>query len=221
MNKVIDILMIEDDFEFAKLLGSFLEKHNIKLKNYTDPFIGLSVPLEKFDLVILDLTLPGLDGLQMCKEIRKKSAVPIIISSARSDIEDKIKGLNLGADDYLPKPYDPKELVARIYSVLRRYKKIEEKNEPLLLDEKNSTIYLNSKALSLTPAEFEVLKILIKNYGNSVSKEQILYSSTVFANSSSNSLAVIINRVRKKISSIGSIKTVRGVGYRLVYHENS
>jgi len=126
---MINILMIEDDSEFAELLAEYLERYDIKITNYEDAYLGLSAGVKKFDLVILDLTLPGMDGLEACEEIVRKYDIPIIISSARSDIGDKITALELGADDYLPKPYDPKEMYARIQSVLRRYNKVENKNE--------------------------------------------------------------------------------------------
>ena len=115
--------MIEDDPEFSIFLGEYLEKYNIKITNYEDPYLGMSAGINNYDLLILDLTLPGLDGLEVCKEISSKYDIPIIISSARSDITDKVIGLQFGADYYLPKPYDPKEMYAVIQSLLRRYKK--------------------------------------------------------------------------------------------------
>ena len=137
---MINILMIEDDAQFASLLTHYLAKYNLKVTNYQDPYLGLSAGVEKFDLLILDLTLPGMDGLEVCKEVVSKYDIPIIISSARSDLSDKVIGLQLGADDYLPKPYDPQEMYARIISLLRRYKKINEtEDEPsyrLMLDGK-------------------------------------------------------------------------------------
>ena len=123
---MINVLMIEDDPEFAQILSEYLSDFNIKVTNFEDPYLGLSAVIKNFDLLILDLTLPGMDGLEVCKEIRSKYNIPIIISSARSDISDKVVGLQLGADDYLPKPYDPKEMYARIMSLIRRYKKSNE-----------------------------------------------------------------------------------------------
>lgn len=213
------ILMIEDDPEFAVLLQEFLEPYHMELTNYEDPFLGLSAGIEKYDLLILDLTLPGMDGLEVCTEIAQKYDIPIIISSARSDINDRIVGLQLGADDYLPKPYDPKEMYARIISLLRRYKKINEPHEPessLKIDKRSENILLNNRPLDLTPAEYEVLKIFIEQLGFTVSKEEILYNSEIFANSSDASLAVLINRLRKKLGEEAHIKTIRGMGYKLL-----
>ncbi|HHH72314.1 MAG TPA: response regulator transcription factor, partial [Sulfuricurvum sp.] len=126
------ILMIEDDLELAEILTEFLEQYDYEIETEDDPFKALSIlKLKPYDLVILDLTLPGMDGLEVCEAIRERQDIPIIISSARSDVTDKVNALELGADDYLPKPYDPRELEARISSVMRRYAaKTEAKNAP-------------------------------------------------------------------------------------------
>lgn len=214
-----NILMIEDDAQYASLLTDYLKQYNIEVNNYEDPFLGLSAGIEKYDLLILDLTLPGIDGLEVCKEVVSKYDIPIIISSARSDLSDKVIGLQLGADDYLPKPYDPQEMYARIISLLRRYKKITTHEEPhynLMLDEGKESVLLKGEVLDLTPAEYVVMKLLIQNRGSTVSKEQILYDSEVFQFGSDGSLAVILNRLRKKLGKEVELKTIRGVGYRLL-----
>jgi len=216
---MIKVLMIEDDAQFASLLTDFLLKYNLKVTNFQDPYLGMSAGVEKYDLLILDLTLPGMDGLDVCKEVVSKYDIPIIISSARSDLSDKVIGLQLGADDYLPKPYEPQEMHARIISLLRRYKKINTPKEPtytLQLDEPSEEVLLHGKILNLTAAEFVVLQLLIQNRNATVSKEQILYNSEVFAHGSDSSLTVIINRIRKKLSQDATIKTVRGIGYKLL-----
>jgi two-component system OmpR family response regulator len=213
------VLMIEDDAQYASLLTDYLKQYNIEITNYEDPYLGLSAGIEKFDLLILDLTLPGIDGLEVCKEIVNRYDIPIIISSARSDLSDKVIGLQLGADDYLPKPYDPQEMYARIISLLRRYKKIENHEAPsykVMLDESKELVMLNGEVLDLTPAEYVVMKLLIQNRGTTVSKEQILYDSEVFQFGSDGSLAVILNRLRKKLGKEVELKTIRGVGYRLL-----
>ena len=214
-----NILMIEDDAEFASLLGNYLQRYNLKVTNYQDPFLGLSAGVEKYDLLILDLTLPGMDGLEVCKEMVEKYDIPIIISSARSDLSDKVTGLQLGADDYLPKPYDPQEMYARIISLLRRYKKINENEatQPykITLDEDKESVSVKGQTIDLTPAEFVVARLLIKNRGSTVSKEQILYDSDIFQYGSDSSLSVIMSRLRKKLGTDITIKTIRGIGYRL------
>jgi two-component system OmpR family response regulator len=213
------ILMIEDDAQYASLLSTYLKQYNIEVTNYEDPFLGLSAGVEKYDLLILDLTLPGMDGLEVCKEVVSKYSIPIIISSARSDLSDKVIGLQLGADDYLPKPYDPQEMYARIISLLRRYKKTstpQEHTYALMLDKERERVLLDGAELDLTPAEFVVMKLLILHRGSTVSKEQILNDSEIFQNSSDGSLAVILNRLRKKLGQGVELKTIRGVGYRLL-----
>ena len=118
---MIEVIMIEDDVELAEILSEFLKSNNVNLTNYPDPIVGMrAIEKQKYDLLLLDLTLPNIDGIEVCKKITKYKNIPIIISSARSDTQDKIDALEYGADDYLPKPYDPKELLARIHSVLRR-----------------------------------------------------------------------------------------------------
>jgi len=213
------ILMIEDDAQYASLLTDYLKQYNIDVTNYEDPFLGLSAGIEKYDLLILDLTLPGIDGLEVCKEVVSKYDIPIIISSARSDLSDKVIGLQIGADDYLPKAYDPQEMYARIISLLRRYKKTatyEESTYKVMLDESKESVLLDGVMLDLTPAEYVVMKLLIQNRGATVSKEQILYDSEVFQFGSDGSLAVILNRLRKKLGTEIELKTIRGVGYRLL-----
>jgi two-component system OmpR family response regulator len=220
-----NLLMIEDDTELAEILSNFLKRYNIDVTNYEDPYLGMSaLNLKKYDLLILDLSLPGMDGLEICKEIRTKSDIPIIISSARSDLEDKIIGLELGADDYLPKPYEPKELYARIMSVLRRYKKSmnphEEAPMALILKEESHTIFFQGTPLTLTPAEFDVLAHLIKKNNCVVSRAELLGSAlSLDEENESRSLDVLISRIRTKLGESSKepklIHSVRGIGYRL------
>lgn len=221
-----NLLMIEDDVELAEILCNFLKRYNITVTNYDDPYLGISaLSLTKYDLLILDLSLPGMDGLEICKEVRSKSDIPIIISSARSDLEDKIVGLELGADDYLPKPYEPKELYARIMSVLRRYKKSnspheEASNSALILKEESHTIFFNDTPLTLTPAEYDVLAHLIKKNNCVVSRTELLNSAlSLNEDNESRSLDVLISRIRTKLGESSKepklIHSVRGIGYRL------
>lgn len=221
-----NLLMIEDDVELADILCTFLKRYNINVTNYDDPYLGISaLSLSKYDLLILDLSLPGLDGLEICKEVRAKSNIPIIISSARSDLEDKIIGLELGADDYLPKPYEPKELYARIMSVLRRYKKSlqstdESETSELHLKEESRTIFFRNVPLTLTPAEYDVLAYLIKKNNCVVSRAELLGSTpSLNEENESRSLDVLISRIRTKLCESSKepklIHSVRGIGYRL------
>lgn len=217
--------MIEDDPEFAELLSEYLSQYDIKITNFEDPYLGLSAGVKKYDLLILDLTLPGMDGLEVVEEVVRKYDIPIIISSARSDIQDKLDGFALGADDYLPKPYDPKEMYARITSLLRRFSKsqntmaLSPQND---FEKKGDTLYFKGKALSLTPAEFEVLSLLIKHQGITQSREQIINTAgTMSIDSQGKSLDVIISKIRTKLGEINPdeskrIQAVRGIGYKLV-----
>ena len=216
---MINILMIEDDPEFAELLSEYLSQFDIKITNFEDPYLGLSAGVKKYDLMILDLTLPGMDGLEVCEEVVRKYDMPVIISSARSDINDKVQSFELGAYDYLPKPYDPKEMYARIMSILNRLSKGEGKNSLPQSDfeTKGDTIYFKGTALSLTPAEFEVLSLLVKNQGITQSREQIINTSgTMSIDSQGKSLDVIISKIRTKLNDNKRIQAVRGVGYKLV-----
>ena len=212
--------MIEDDAEFAELLSEYLAQYGIKVTNFEDPYLGLSAGVKKYDLLILDLTLPGMDGLEVCEEVMEKYDIPVIISSARSDISDKVKALEIGADDYLPKPYDPKEMYARIMSLLRRYAKSKDSEVDTTKSDfvlKGDTIYFKSKALQLTPAEYEVLSLLVKHQGITQSREQIINTSgNMSIDSQGKSLDVIISKIRTKLGDNKRIQAVRGVGYKLV-----
>jgi len=225
------ILMIEDDLELAEILTEYLEQFDIEVITAEDPFMGLStLAVENFDLIILDLTLPGIDGLDVCKEIRKKYTTPIIISSARHDITDKVTALENGADDYLPKPYDPMELQARIKSLLRRNQQIdnssstqheEKKQQDLVLDENSMNIKFLGNDLILTGAEYGILSYLIKKDGGVVSREELIYNINVISEDTSNkSIDVIIGRIRQKLNENSKepkyIQSVRGIGYKYI-----
>jgi two-component system OmpR family response regulator len=216
------ILLVEDDLEFAELIEDFLSSRSIETQVEDDPFKALVLDLGKFDLVLLDLGLPGIDGIELCKKFREKSKIPIIISSARSSVSDKVLGLQLGADDYLPKPYDPDELYARIVSLIRRTKDFTEQNQKpkkaFEIDENSRDATYQDTPLYLTEAEYEVMSELIRSYGSVVSKDQLIYSSPSVS-SDGKSLEMIISKIRNKIkpySDKNHIATLRGRGYRIV-----
>ena len=225
---MIKIAMIEDDLELAEVLSLYLKQFNIEVVNFEEPFLALSsLKLQKFDLLILDLTLPGMDGLDVCKRVVDEFNIPIIISSARSDISDKVTALKLGADDYLPKPYDPRELEVRIRTILRRFNKSYEKEEPnikktFILDEEKKDITKDGISIKLTAAEFEILSLFIKREGFIVSRDDIFENSDILNSDyeSSGSLAVIINRIRHKIEDNSKepqyLHTIRGMGYKFI-----
>lgn len=220
---MIKILMIEDDPEFSEFLGEYLEKYNIKITNFEDPFLGLSAGISNYDLLILDLTLPGMDGLDVCQKISKQYDIPIIISSARSDVSDKIMGLQIGADYYLPKPYDPKEMYAVIQSLLRRSKKNNTEKltaSKFKYNKEKMQITFNQKILNLTHAEYEVLACLIENKNAVVSRENIVNATSSLSDSYSKSLDVIIGRLRNKLKDNSKkpefLHSIRGIGYKLL-----
>lgn len=224
---MLEILMIEDDVELAEVLSDYLKQHDIHVTNYDEPYTGMSALATKhFDLLLLDLTLPNLDGLEVCKKVAKQKNIPIIISSARSDVNDKVKALDSGVDDYIPKPYDPKELVARIQSLLRRYsqkmaeEKIADKSVIFSIDKDTREVFFKDKKLDLTRAEYEILTLLISKKGHVFSREAIaIESESINPESSNKSIDVIIGRLRSKIEENPKnpqyIISVRGVGYKL------
>lgn len=222
---MINVMMIEDELEYAGLITEFLAKFNIKVTNYGTPAEGLAANIGEYDCLILDLTLPGMDGLEVCKEIRKKYDIPVLVSSARGDISDKVLGLALGADDYLPKPYEPTELQARVSSLVRRYRKNllppeEEVTTLFKVEHEKHEITYNKKPLSLTPAEYDILSHLVKRHGYSVSREELASSCRSLREKDSKSLDVIIGRLRIKIGDSSKdpkhIFSVRGIGYKLL-----
>lgn len=220
--------MVEDDAELAEVLTQYLKKFNINVTNYEEPFLALSsLKINHYDLVILDLTLPGMDGLDVCKKILEEHDIPIIISSARSDITDKVSALQMGADDYLPKPYDPRELEVRIKTILRRYttsasKDDKEIEKHFILDDEKKEITKDKQFIKLTAAEYEVLSLLLKREGFVVSRDDIFENSDLLNSDYDNvgSLAVIINRIRHKIEDNPKepqyLHTIRGMGYKFV-----
>lgn len=216
--------MIEDDYEIAQILTEYLNKFDITVLSAEEPYMGLSLLTQNdFDLIILDLTLPGIDGLEVIPKIRRQSSIPIIVSSARDDITDKVIAMERGADDYMPKPYDPRELVTRIKTILRRTRKLEKGSENKSLFKLNSDarhILFKNILLELTAAEFDILSMLIKHKNSAVSRENLLYNSEhIDDNSSIKNIDVIISRIRQKLLLVDSknsyIKPVRGIGYLL------
>ncbi|MCH9812584.1 MAG: response regulator transcription factor [Epsilonproteobacteria bacterium] len=216
------ILLIEDDPEITELLSRFLSQYNLEINGVETPSSALnSLKIDHYDLIILDLSLPEMDGMELCKLIRKEYDTPIIISSARSDLGDKVMGLELGADDYLPKPYEPRELVARIQTVLRRYKKIESTDQgSFIINEEKMQITHDETVLDLTLAEYEILRLFILKKGMVISRDYIANNVEAIGwESSDRSIDVIISRIRHKLAHDDTqayIKTVRGAGYKFI-----
>lgn len=217
--------MIEDDLELAEIITNYLKPFDIEVTNTDSPYTGLSMIKTdpSYKLLILDLTLPEIDGLELIPKIRTTSNIPIIISSARDDILDKVMGLERGADDYLPKPYNPRELQARIKAILKRLdiepvKKTQ--NSIFELNIENMKIFFKDTLLDLTMAEFDILKLLIQRKGGVVAREDFIYDSLHIEDDSSlKNIDVMISRIRNKIALVDNsttyIKSVRGIGYQL------
>lgn len=224
MNAQQRIMVVDDDPNICQLIRLYLEKEGYQVEHCLD---GISC-IESFknnppNLVILDIMLPGMDGWEVCKEIRKISDIPIIMLTAKGETFDKVLGLELGADDYIVKPFDPKELVARVKAVLRRSRAtgIREKivSYPnLTVDIGNYTVEYHGKTMELPPKELELLYFLASHPNKVFTREQLLdrvwgydfYGDT-------RTVDVHIKRLREKFSDptdVWHIKTVWGVGYK-------
>ena len=219
----IKVIMIEDDPQMSEVIGEYLLAYGMELTSYRLPFDGIAAIEDGvFDVLLLDLTLPQMDGLEVCRIIKQKKNIPIIITSARGGVSDKVVGLEMGADDYLPKPFDPRELVARIRAAARRTKEPKqhrETNGDFELNESAMEIVFRGLKLQLTPAEFEVLSLFIKNNGNVLSRDYIVDNvESMKWESVGKSVDVIVGRIRQKIGddprSPRYIKAVKGFGYR-------
>lgn len=215
--------MIEDDPELARIIIKYLKRFEIAVTNVEEPYAGIEMLKEgDYELLILDLTLPQIDGLEVVSKIREFSSIPIIISSARDDIVDKVVGLERGADDYLPKPYNPRELEARIKSLLRRQEKSQEVDKETLFEVNDSAMQITVKGqkLTLTPAEYDILSRLIKYKNRVVPRLDFIYESDFISDDASEkNVDVMVSRVRTKIAEIDPdtsyIKSSRGIGYIL------
>ncbi|MCP4625338.1 MAG: response regulator transcription factor [bacterium] len=217
------ILIFDDDQKLNKLLTEFFGDFGFNTLSATHPKDGLNKLKHKSpDLVILDVMLPGMDGFEVCKTIRQNSSVPIIMLTARGDLMDKVVGLELGADDYLPKPFEPRELVARIHSVLRRAKKIDDTRPqafgPLQIDFTKHTVVLDEENVELTTNEFAALALLTQNPGKVFNRDEILQELRgIDCDAFNRSVDITMSRLRQKLNddpkSPHFIKTVWGTGY--------
>lgn len=216
------VLIIDDDERLNALLIEYLTRFGFSVRVATHPDTGLrALKGDPPDLVVLDIMLPDTDGLTVCRRIREDSRIPIIMLTARGDVTDRIVGLELGADDYLPKPFEPRELVARMQAVLRRGKPEDEqimRVGELALNETTRSASLSGQALALTTAEFELLGLLVRNRGRVLSRERIIEAMRgVDWDAYDRSIDVLVSRVRQKLGDDAKrstfIRTVRGIGY--------
>ena len=220
----IKIMVVDDDRHIAELISLYLRKEGFETKEVYNGRKAVEVftAYAPF-LVLLDLMLPEMDGYQVCKEIRRTSAVPIIMLTAKGETFDKVRGLELGADDYIVKPFEPKELVARVKAVLRRYENAGGKDRAINLQDLhicpvNHVALYHGKELELPPKEFELLYYLASHPGRPFSREELLSAcwGYDFAGDT-RTVDVHIMRIREKLSKNDpwAIKTVWGIGYKL------
>ena len=220
------VLIVEDDPDTAKLVGLYLQRDGHKVMSAADGLEGLRLAREaRPDLVVLDLMLPRLDGIEVCRALRTESEVPIVMVTARVEEEDRLQGLDLGADDYVSKPFSPRELASRVRAVLRRTIRdasqkgpAEVKHGEVTVDLHRRSVNVKGEKASLTPTEFRLLVMLIKEPGRTFSREQII--DQVFGydfDGFDRTVDAHVANVRRKIRSNGEskyIRTVYGVGYR-------
>lgn len=222
------ILLIDDDEKLAKLLKTYFAKFNLHLVSESLPSKGL----KKFrkispDLVILDIMLPEMDGFEVCRKIRSESNVPIVMLTARGDVSDRVIGLETGADDYVSKPFEPRELVARIESILSRINATPTEPEENTLAFKQLTINRNSyevriddRLIELTTKEYALLLLMCESPGKIYSRDDIMNElSGIDSELFSRSVDILVSRLRNKLKPLDYIQTVWGVGYK--FSDNS
>ena len=221
-------LLIDDDRELARLLTEYLTPHGVELEAVETGALGIErLEARAFDVVLLDVMLPGADGFEICRRIRRKHDVPIVMLTARGDDTDRIVGLELGADDYVPKPFNPRELLARVRAVMRRARP-GAVNERLTvgaldIDVQGHRVTVEGKEVQLTSFELRLLVVLARRAGESVPREDLASALKVpggYDPSVDRSLDVHVSHLRHKLGDdvreAKMIRTVRGVGYVLV-----
>jgi len=224
------ILVIDDDERLNALLVRFFQGYGLETITATHPDQGLKLLRQKSpDLVILDIMLPGMNGFEVCKLIRKSSDVPIIMLTAKGDLMDKVVGLELGADDYIAKPFEPREIVARIQSVLRRVRPAAKQEilrfAYMCIDVARRSVEVDGRAIDLTTTEFTALKLLAENPGTVLSRDQILDELRGIEFEVYNrSVDITMSRLRQKLRDDPHnprfIKTVWGTGYMFIAAED-
>lgn len=217
------ILCIDDDERLAELLRQFFLRYDLELDSAVRPSDGFSkLKSGDYDLVILDVMLPEMDGFEVCKTIRKQSNIPIIMLTARGEVMDRVVGLELGADDYLPKPFEPRELVARIQSILKRTQSnpdqhVQMRYGELVIDSAQQQVGVSGRDVHLSAMEYQLLELLARNAGTTQSRDNILNALRgIDSELYTRSVDIAISRVRQKLKPLDVIRTVRGSGYVFV-----
>ncbi|MFT5111384.1 MAG: two-component system OmpR family response regulator [Parasphingorhabdus sp.] len=215
------VLLIDDDDRLGPPLAEYFQRFDLELLCETHPTAGLA-RLDKggVNLVILDVMLPDQDGFQVCRTIRKDSEVPIIMLTARGEVTDRVVGLELGADDYLAKPFEPRELVARIQNIFRRIQPQQKKSNELdygdlRIDNDQQLVWVVGDEIALTTREYQLLCLLAENPSKNFSRDEIINrmrgtESELF----SRAVDILVSRLRQKLKPTDHIKTVWGAGYR-------
>ena len=221
------ILMIDDDVKLTDLVHEFLTSHKYNFIAKYTPEEGLDyLQKNKMNIIILDIMLPGMDGFQVLRKIRETLSTPVIMLTARGEVTDRIVGLELGADDYLPKPFEPRELLARIQSILRRshsdaglVEHVEFKS--LRIDKIRQEVFLDGTAISLSTTEYEALLLFIDHSGETLDREFLVENLRGISwQSYDRSVDVLVSRLRGKLAETPNnsrfIKTIHGVGYKFI-----
>jgi len=218
------ILLIEDDTELTSLMTDYFGQHGFTVEAVHDGRTGLARSLEgTFDLIILDVMLPVLDGFELLRQLRKRIATPVIMLTARTSQDDRVAGLNSGADDYLPNPFGPEELLARIRAVLRRTGHTESVPPQIIevgeirVNPWTREVWRQHERVEVTSIEYDILEVLVRSAGRTVTRDElttVLYQRP--ATPYERSLDVHISHLRKKLECDGHslIRTIRGVGYQ-------
>ena len=222
------ILIIDDDIQLTDLIKKFLENHKYKVSVSNSPLSGFKLFQKKnvFDLIVLDITMPDMDGFQLLRKIRETSTIPVIMLTARGEVSDRVIGLELGADDYMPKPFEPEELIARIQSIIRRIKNPETmidqlEFEHLKIDKLKQKVTLNGHLLLLSTTEFEALLIFAEYCGQILNRDFLVENLRGISwQSYDRSIDVLVSRLRNKLYKLDPkreyIKTIHGVGYKFI-----
>lgn len=218
------LLIVDDDRDLASLAGEYLIEHGFAVSSAPDGLSALRhIQLQKFDLIVLDVMMPGIDGFEVLRRLRAVSQVPVLMLTAKMEGESRVRGLDGGADDYLAKPFDPPELVARIRAILRRTKFDGGVERPvevsgIRLDPASRRVYHNEKAIDVTSFEYDILRILLRSAGRVVSRDTLM--NELYGREASpfdRSIDVHISHLRKKFEGTAElIQTIRGVGYQFV-----
>ncbi|MCA1767603.1 MAG: response regulator transcription factor [Idiomarina sp.] len=219
------VLLIDDDTEMSVMLTELFKRESVDLSVAEDGVSGLDKALNgDYELILLDVMLPGIDGMQLLQRLRQQHRdTAVLMLTARGDDDDRVMGLELGADDYLPKPFNPRELVARVRALLRRTPNTTMQNESLnvcgiILDPATTEVKCDEAELILTPTEFDILRCLMQQAGQMVSKDQLSVAALGRKMEPfDRSLDVHISNIRKKFpTKPDRIQTIRGRGYRLI-----